>query len=182
MDILIQADPVSLEAASGKLLNAMVPANPGPFQDGLSDALGVLMAWEQERFSAYSDGQGDWPDLSPSTKLKRLYKTGYRRGRHPRGEQTALEVASGRRFPILRDTDTLFESLMMNRPYHQMVFTEISAASQTTVPYGSYHQFGGTIPGRPPKREYIVTPPDAVLQSVAPAIAQGYGAQIALAG
>lgn len=180
MELALQLDLSGLDLALGRITEALRPDAPGPFQNACVNALDYLMQWEQERYEQFSEGGGDWPDLAPSTKLKRAYKQGYRRGRHPRGEETALEQVASWQFPILIDTGTLFESLTSASGFHEYVFEADGVSSVTNVPYGVYHQLGGSIPGRPPQRQFIVEPPEWMLapagQLIAAGIEESFGA------
>lgn len=180
VSVSIDAEKV-LEVFNSAFGEALRPDVAGPFQDSLIAGLGTIMDWEETRFLEFSEGNGDWPDLAPSTKLRRAYKQGYRRGRHPRGEPTALEKASNMFFPILRDTEALLESVPVGGPDNEIVIEADGVTSQSTIPYGHYHQEGGSIAGRPPQREFIVIPPAEILATVGKQIAAGIGAAIAAA-
>lgn len=92
----------------------------------------VMSAIEQERFD--TEGHGQWPALADSTIQDRL-KHGYSAG------------------PILQRTRDLADSLIdPNRaaqtgPRHMIWGTDVA--------YAHYHQDGGTVAGRPPRREIL---------------------------
>lgn len=152
---------------------ALRPSNPSPVQDGYAKALDVLMDWEAERFLVFSGHGGDWPDHAPSTKLAKAYKHGYHRGRHRRGEITAIEEVLGWEFPLLRETDALIESLKAGSPDHERIYTDESAIAQSNIWYGHFHQDGGDTPGRPPQRQFIIEPPEEVLLAAGVPIGEG---------
>lgn len=174
----LQTDPAAISQATGQITEALRPDLPGPFHDALIRALDELMAWEQQRYDTFAFGGGDWPDLAPSTKLKRAYKSGWRRGRHRRGEQTALDLAAQMHFPILQDTLTLYSSLRYGNEYSELQFDAETAAQVTVDPKGRYGQFGGSVPGRPPQRQFVVPPPAEVIVAVTPGIVAGATASI----
>jgi hypothetical protein len=167
-----------VDAFEASAVSKWRPDQGGAFQDGLNRALDIMFDWETERFAQFSAHGGDWPDHAPSTKLKLAYATGWRRGRHPRGEPTALEMVTSMEFALLRRTDDLFDSMSSASANHERVFTPTTATGQSTVWYGNYSQSGGAIPGRPPVRQYVVTPPQDVLDAAAIAIAEGMAAAV----
>lgn len=90
----------------------------------------VLGAMESDWFS--SEGRGSWPALAESTVRAKGHST------------------------ILVDTGKLKASLV--DPYQAMKIMGVVAEYGTDVPYAYFHQSGGWVEGRPPKREVIPDP------------------------
>jgi phage gpG-like protein len=129
------------------------------------------LAFIRQRFISASRGDGTWQPLALSTRIAKLRKIAPARLRQfmqatpgrTRGEQLA-NLAASRPMPILRDTNTLFASLTQGAANNTLAFEADGVTVGTAVKYAPYHQYGGTIPGRPPQRTIFV-PPDPVTQA-----------------
>jgi hypothetical protein len=125
----------------------------------------------RRRFMENSRGGGEWPDLSPATKMARLRKTqkGKRIAKKVRKMQEFIQgyfpdsdlalrssmEALGLHFDILRDTGTLFNSLSMGGAGNVFQEDADGITVGTQIGYASYHQEGRGVPQRK-----ILVPPD----------------------
>jgi len=79
---------------------------------GGENAQAIYLAEMRDQFKRDSRGGGEWPDLAPSTKLRRLARS---RGPQPRQKGITrlqrLAAAASIAFPILYDSGTLYTSL-----------------------------------------------------------------------
>jgi hypothetical protein len=117
--------------------------------------------------SAY--GRGQMSKAKLAKVIDRAQRAGVRR-------QKVMDVAE--RSAILVDTGTLKNSLTIGSPGNitqrekaVMRFGigggDSHPGSQLTIGrLAEYHQLGGSIPGRPPKREIIVMPPEQVVKGM----------------
>lgn len=110
----------------------------GRFRRELEDMTGlwerfsfVMERVEQELFD--SEGHGAWPPLADSTVLEK--------------------AAMGYSDKMLVRTGDLMESL--TDPTRAAAIFPLEMTWGTDVEYAHWHQDGGTIPGRPPKREIL---------------------------
>lgn len=87
---------------------------------------------------------------------RRLGKVLTATGKATHKEQVASEV-SGRKFEILRDTGTLFNSLTQGAPGNVQILEPYGIRVGTAINYARHHQ-DPALPGRPPKREMLVHP------------------------
>jgi hypothetical protein len=136
----------------------------------------------RRRFASASRGDGTWPDLAPSTKAARMRgrKTTRRildrentrlqnafrsapveaRGTLPATRaQRLAAITGGFKFSILRDTNTLFNSLTTGAPGNITEHKPDGIRVGTNVKYARHHQ-KPKVPGRPPVRKILVPPRD----------------------
>ena len=128
---------------------------------GLQRAARVYAVAMAARAQRASLGDGTWKDLAPSTKLRRLGRSGVSPAvlaRVTRGRSLA-EAVAGIRLPILYDSGRLFASLRPGGPgYVERLETPNVVKVGTAVPYAGRHQRGDRA-GRLPQRALHV-PPD----------------------
>jgi hypothetical protein len=176
-------DPAAFQRMLQQIPAALDCSMPGPIQDGMKQAAARYLAFIRRRFDAASKGDGTWPDLALSTKLARLRKTkagqkklaaakkkaGRYAGMAKRlgGESAAVrdvfkttlaQQVAMMKFSILRDTNTLFNSLTLGAPGSLEEVTHEGIRVGTAIEYAHEHQ-NPTVPGRPPQR-LILVPPD----------------------
>ena len=161
-----------------------VIANSQTMRDGYKQAGTIYLSYIRRRFLSAARGDGTWPDLADSTKLKRrrgrtgrVAKTSrkkdrsgkpVRKGKRKRQKVVRAAVVAGT-FEILRDTGLLFNSLTQGSSGN--VFRDLpdGVAVGTNIKYAEHHQ-SPKVPGRPPKREILVQPDDATKQRIKQAL------------
>ncbi len=111
----------------------------GPVDTMLKQWGSRYLAFLRRRFTAFSTGGGDWPDLAPSTKKARRGPQRRKKARRKSGSAKTTTRGSGQRFAILRDTGTLLAALNVGAPGNKC----------DRVPNGIEAGFGG--PARHPK-------------------------------
>ena len=158
------------------LQKSLQVSSSGPIRDAYRVWARQYRSFAQQRFSKYSRGGGDWPDLAESTKKGR---------RGPRKGHTGA-----RQFGILYNIGLLFGTL-------QPVFASVPGQHQSDLKNGVRVGFGGlgrypdgkaTIAdiaafhqegsGRLPKREIIVEPDEATLAQMKAVLAQATQTEI----
>lgn len=148
-----------------KLLRQIRGESRQEMQDVYRQAAAVYLAFIRRRFVRASLGDGTWPDLAESTKLRRAAKASrYKRlapllkstRKKTRGEQVAAAL-SGRKFAILRDTNTMFNTLTIGSPGNRLNLLKNGVEVGSNNPYIGHHD-QPSVPGRPPQREIFVQP------------------------
>lgn len=146
----------------------------GALVPGLKVAAARYLGFIRRRFLGASMGDGTWPDLALSTKIKRLRARKKSAGKlrstlrtldqHVRVSgavrlDTAVQImaAEGTSFAILRDTSTLFNSLTLGNADSIEIAEPTSITVGTAVKYAKHHQ-SPTRPRRPPQRLIFVDP------------------------
>lgn len=129
-------------------------------RNGVEDAQRAYLAGERAKFmsASHSAGGGEWPDLAPSTKLRRYRQAGgrFRRTKGVSRMDRLRQVASIP-FPILYITGHFYSSLTPGEPDAYMAQTPDSIKVGTRVPWAHYHQTGGR---RLPQRRFLHEPDD----------------------
>lgn len=160
VSIIFHSEEISRQLAP---LKDRIAAGRGRYlRQGLIAAARVYMLWIRQRFFRASRRDGTWPDLAPSTKLKRAMKSapGALRSRRRESGGTAQAAAAGLTFPILYDTGRLYRSLSPGGPGYIERFTgPLTLKVGSAVPYAPPHQFG--VPARRLPQRVILAPPDA---------------------
>jgi|GEM_PF-3269652 len=180
MDIGFTVDASQFFAFCGRAAASM-DAGMGDqnIKGGFENAQAAYLGAMRKRFSSASHGDGTWPDISPSTKLKRYYKAG---GRFKRTKgitrMDRLRQIASVPFPILYDTGLLYTSLYPGSPGNILAESPDSISAGSDVPYAVYHQLGG---GRLPQRSILVTPTQEILDQMTAPITAGFRAMIAKA-
>lgn len=121
-----------------------IAAQQGRFRQLLEDLSGlwerfIPLVSQMEKDWFESQGDGAWPDLAESTLRQK--------------------AARGYMADPLRTDDrrgSLYDTLI--DPQLAADIGPRSLVWSTVVPYAGYHQDGGTVPGRPPKRQVIPDP------------------------
>lgn len=146
---------------------------------GMENAQAMYLADMRQKFQSASHGDGRWPDLAPSTKLKRYYEAGGRFKR-TKGIRHAdrLKQVSSIPFPILYITGKFYTSLYPGEPENIFTDSPDSVSAGTYVEWAHYHQEGG---GRLPQRRFLIEPTDELLHRMAAPIMAGVRSMIAKA-
>lgn len=142
---------------------------------GLDAAGAVYMGFTRDRYSRFSRGEGNWPDLAPSTLARR------RKGQDTQGARHASQSARilSRRgvapvtAAILIDTATLINSIGGDGGGYAQEQIVAGIRVGTEIQYAVYHQEGGAN-GRPPQREIFVEPDPQTAAIMQRAIEIGY--------
>jgi phage gpG-like protein len=166
VDVTYSADTSGLSAAFAKVIAAAEAPAAGPMRDGFTQAAALYLAFTRRRFVTQSQGGGEWPDLALSTKVARARKTKAGRSKYAkarRGGQTRAQAVAGRKFAILRDTSTLFNSLSTGAPGSTTEYLPAGIRVGTAIKYAKYHQSGGP---HLPQRRIFVDPDPATQQRI----------------
>lgn len=169
VELLIN-DAEAVESLKGMIAGLSLQKQ-SPFRVALVRAAAIYLAFIRARFLKFSAGQGDWKPLAELTKRLRLAKVSPGRfrqiaretGHKDRASQVAALLADSSRFPILRDTGLLFNSLTAGAPGSVLTQLADGLEAGTAVWYGVRHQQGIGVP----KREFLVDPDDATTMAMA---------------
>lgn len=166
MEFVFKVNLSRLRFFNNAVVSGMDATKSGPAQTAWKRIAARYLGWIRRRFVSASRGDGTWPDLAHSTKMSRIYSRKSmanlfrRRLKRAQGDVTRtqarrrVEVVSGMKFEILRDTGILFNSLSQGG-VQEMLPNGIRVG--TAVKYAKYHQEGGE-GGRPPQRQIFVPP------------------------
>lgn len=118
---------------------------------GMSEAGEAYSRFIRNRFSANSQGAGQWVDLDIATKRKRfaLY------GSPTRERNSGKNSYEGAKFPILKATLRLFGSLSKGHSDNINIVNKTGIIVGSKTPYARYHQTGTS---RMPARVILVKP------------------------
>jgi len=154
-------------------------------RSGMASASMELMRFEQRRFRSASGGDGTWPDLTFSTKQKRI-----RRDARAAKSKTRItrQLVMGQHVPIELDTGTLERGLFEQGGSGH--FQKITAdAVSEGVAGGSHPRFKGTVgalaaiqhygAGHVPARPLMAQPDGAAMTMIGAKITQGVQATVA---
>jgi hypothetical protein len=161
------AGPKRPRILGAKLAAAVRAGGIGPLRPYYRRAGAAYLAFVRRRYIRAGRGDGTWPDLSPFTKYRRLWKrkntrpaanAAMRAARASGNVRSGLAAAlAGHKFTILQDTSTLFGSLTEGSPGNVLNYTANGIAVGTAVRYGKHHQHP-LVPGKPPERKFLVEP------------------------
>lgn len=172
--VTVKLDDVAYRQQLERLVDKLRGGDDPNLRAGLKQAGLRYLGFIRRRFLAAARGDGTWPDLALSTKLRRIAKNGavlarYNRALHASGGDMHATVAS-MRFEILRDTGLLFNSLSTGSPGNVTEESPLQIRVGTAVRYAIYHQDGGP---RLPQRKIIVEPDDPTLVSIGNDLTRG---------
>lgn len=184
MLVSLQVNPETTAATFARVADAFSPATSPAMASGMTQGLGVLMDWEQERYREFSTGAGDWPDLAYVTKRERLRRNnafgGAKKARGMSGK-AEYELIMDMQLPILIDTGRAYNSLQQGQPDNEIIVDQNSVTQQSVVPYLWKHMYGPMAQAGLPVRKPIVPPSREALAAAAIPIANGMRAAIAAA-
>lgn len=183
MDMRLEIRDPEVRAALLKLITHVRSGGNGPMRDDYRRAAARFLGFIRARFVRASRGDGTWPPLAYSTRLRKL-RRGLRNsptlraavratgsGQVTRAQQVQQYLAEGP-FPILRETGLLFNSLTEGAPGSVVNYEFDGVRVGTAVRYADFHQ-DPTVPGRPPKREIFVQPDAATEAAITNDLANG---------
>jgi phage gpG-like protein len=169
----LNVDDFEAREAIDTIIRTMSRKDRGFLLDGFKRVGVIYLAYTRERFLRLSKSQGkdEWPPLADYTKLKRLKRVNksrlrrilntmgvqLRKAGQADSESSRLQrlIADDSRFPILRDTGYLFNSLSVGGPGNVLSVSDEAMEVGTAVEYAIVHQRGR---GRVPQREIFVDP------------------------
>lgn len=111
------------------------------------------LTFTRRRFNINSTGSGDWQSLSSRTIKRRRAKSG------------------GNRFPILKDTEKLYDSLKPGDVNNILEVLPNGVKVGTAIPYATYHQYGTS---RMPARTILVFPDQDAQQAMNSRVIAGF--------
>lgn len=177
--LTLQFDDVQAQRVLLDSLRILKAGAEGPMRPFFRRAAARYLGFIRRRFVNASRGDGTWPDLALSTKLKRLRRQ--HRGRFSRfvkkqeGKNRAAQMmalANSSKFAILRDTSTLFGALTEGNLGNEIDYGKDGVVIGVNVRYARFHQ-DPAILGRPPKREILVQPDKQTEEQMAIELANG---------
>jgi hypothetical protein len=177
MQIAAVPDTSPFSRFTGRLAaDLAAPLRDPAVRGGAVEAVEVYLGGMRRRFASASHGDGTWPDLAPSTKLKRLRDAGLRYKREKGVTRLdRLRFAAGVPLPILYVTGNLYSSLVPGEAGNVFDVLSDRIRAGSAVPYARYHQQGG---GRLPRRSILVDPDAALLGQMSAPIVKGYASRV----
>lgn len=177
MEIGVETDASQFTAFVDRVSANLSMANDHILR-GFENAQATYLGDMRDQFQRNSRGGGLWPDLAPSTKLKRFYEAGGRFKR-TKGVTRAdrLRDVAKIPFPILYITGAIYTSLFPGETDNIFQHSEDSVSAGTQAFQANYHN-SGAARSRLPRRQILHEPTDQLLAAMAQPIVAGFRTMI----